>query len=146
MVQKNVRIVNNLCRVAVQIRSTPSYENNLTNVSVLMAVPISVNGDTVRMSHGGGVWDSFKRLIVWSLGEVAPGSTIVLQSLFEFNNPKDRTILEGNNSLKFPLVLRFSGKKEQLTNIMVDAVNGDSTSSNVETTLERSFRVLYRKL
>lgn len=111
-----------------------------------MAVPPTVNGHTVRMSHEGGVWDSFKRLIVWSIEELNAGSTLTLQLLFEFNRPVDEIMVEGKPSINFPVLVRCGTKKGQLSNILVEAKDLDSSSSNVEMTLSRTFRVLYRKV
>ena len=146
VVQNKSRIASNLCRVSVHIRAVPSTENNLSNVTILMAVPQAVNGDTVRMSHQGGVWDPLKRLIVWSFENITAGTTMNLQSLFEFSKPVDEVLAEGQNAINFPVLVRCNTLKGQLSNIVVETTDIHNVAGSIDTTLSRTFRVLYRKV
>lgn len=145
VVQNKVRMTGKFCRVAIQIRSNPSNESNLSNIFVLMAVPTCVNGETVKMSRRGGIWDPMKRLIVWKLlvssgnnndnsnnkdssssdviTSLGIGQTIELQTQFEvLKNMQDIMKSEGRAAINFPVVVRCNSTQGQLSSIKVNAV------------------------
>ena len=41
-----------------------------------MAVPPDINGETMKMSLRGGVWDPMRRIIIWSAPMMKSGETI----------------------------------------------------------------------
>lgn len=146
LVQSKVRNAGKLVRVAVKIRTNPSNEGPLTNVAILMAVPPDINGETVKMSRRGGVWDCMKRVIVWSIEELKPGRILEVQAQFEFSSTVSADDTKDRIPPKFPVLVRGDVVNYQLSGIVLEADQSDDFSTDVEMKLSPSFRLLHRKV
>mmetsp|Transcript_39701 Transcript_39701/g.46404 ORF Transcript_39701/g.46404 Transcript_39701/m.46404 type:complete len:111 (-) Transcript_39701:66-398(-) len=105
-------------------------ESNLTDLSILMAVPNAVKGDTVKMSRRGGIWDSLKRMLVWNVKELKIGAELGLQAQFEIilNNGDDNGIID-TSALCFPVLLRCSSLQGQMSRLYIDLLEADGDES-----------------
>ena len=111
---------------------------------IVLAVPPSVDGQSVRMSRPGGMWDEMKRTVTWSVGDLEAGSALEIQTQF--------TSLEGGGSgtssrplPKFPVLVRCDYMKLfSAVEVLGDVDDGFSTPIRV---MPSSFsRVLHRKV
>ena len=157
LVHSKVRIAGRFCRVGVRIRSNPSNRCPMSGVTLLLSVPQGIDGETVKMSRKGGVWDPMKRIVVWDVPSLGIGDTVEVQSQFEFTSRSTEKDSEGSNlgtvarsqgalhQPKFPLLVRCSVLDDQLSAVGIDINNKDEIST-VRVNLERSFRVLHRRI
>merc|ERR1712218_143372 len=122
LVQTKVRLAGKYCRLGVKIRSNPSNKEILRNVAILVAIPPDIDGETMKMSREGGLWDSMKRIIVWGEPELISGETIDEQLQFELGHDKDIA----KNPI-FPLLVRCDAQQDQLSNLEF-AVHGIKSS------------------
>ena len=116
--QSKVKVAGQLCRVAIKIRSNPANKHDLSNVAIMMAVPPDLDGETVKMSKKGGVWDKMKRAISWSMQRIKPGETKELQIQLQFDSDWNEGSGEFKNDVPiFPVLLRFETKNELLSSV-----------------------------
>lgn len=158
LVNVKVRVVGDICRVGVKIRSNPIHTHNLENLVILIAVPPDVSGESAKMSRQGGVWDPIKRVIVYKYEKIECGETVDLQ--MQFNHvPSMRK--DGQNAMlpRFPVLVRCNSRNESLSNVQLDvggendggsrsiAGSSDGDGRNVfEMHLEKSFQLFHRKI
>jgi len=152
LVNSKVQVASKHCRVRVKIRSNPSNQQPIQHVVILVAVPPNIDGETLKMSTKGGMWDPMKRLIVWSAPVLASGETMEVQMQFEIvTSDADRI-----TPPKFPILVRCDGMKDQLSDItirigggrhqLVD--NGGSNSLDLDDSLvlSKAYRLFHRKV
>jgi len=107
------------------------------------------------MSNGyDGYWDKMKRLLVWSVPELKSGRVFELHVqcgfvdddvLPNFATSRKGANKNGNNHPHFPVLVRCSSFRNQLSNIelVVNHVNG---ASSAVINQSQSYRVVYRKV
>jgi hypothetical protein len=129
------------CRVGIRIRANPQNGYNLSDIAVIIIVPLDMDGSSFTMSRKDGVWDTMKRSLTWIIQELAPGNIIDIQAQFK--------IIEGVSSSeassRFPVLARLKGNT---TFSRID-VNSDYTGEGsvpVDIEVQRSSTVLYRKI
>lgn len=124
---------------------------------VLIAVPPFVQGDTVKMSRKGGVWDELKRTICWTIEKLDPGEVLEIQAQFQSGKLQNLADVD----LQFPVLVRadiphlFSGihvSTDCNTNAEQEDDNkppDDTTTTaqqSVKSTVTRCTRILHRKV
>lgn len=143
LVKTKVRVFNDIqkCRVGIKIRSNPANGVPMTRLTVLMAVPPDIHGETVMMSKDGGAWDGMKRIVAWSLEPLQPGHVIEVQCQFDTAaaNAKKATP-------RFPVLVRCDAIDEQFSDVDVCAHYADQKSSPVKINVSRSTRIMHRKV
>eukprot|EP00593_Proboscia_inermis_P012602 CAMPEP_0171321834 /NCGR_PEP_ID=MMETSP0816-20121228/114593_1 /TAXON_ID=420281 /ORGANISM="Proboscia inermis, Strain CCAP1064/1" /LENGTH=265 /DNA_ID=CAMNT_0011820185 /DNA_START=3 /DNA_END=800 /DNA_ORIENTATION=+ len=149
-VQTKVQVASKFCRVGINIKADKMNESNLTDLSVLMAVPNAVKGDTVKMSRRGGIWDSLKRMLVWNVKELKIGAELGLQAQFEIilNSGGDDNGIIDTSALCFPVLLRCSSLQGQLSGLDIDLLeaDGDESIFHLTHTYSRTYRIMYRTI
>jgi hypothetical protein len=129
------------CRVGLRLRSNPQNQYILTDIAVLMIVPLDMDGSSLSMSRKDGVWDEMKRTLTWTIQELPPGELIDIQAQFKVL----AGVSSGDASSKFPILARCNGK----TSFSRIDVNSDCTVEGaipVDIEVSRSTNVLYRKV
>lgn len=143
-VQTRVRIHETFCRVALQISSNPANADDLTDLTIIMAVPKTIKGETLVSSPAGGVWNEGKRSVVWCVAEVGIGQKFQLQAQFEMESAIDKTSDE--NLPSFPVLVRCQCMSTQLSNIQFDVSEVPKIfPSNVMMKMARRFRISHRE-
>ena len=136
--------------MAIKIRSNPANKHDLSNVAIMMAVPPDLDGETVKMSKRGGVWDKLKRTIVWSAKSIKPGETKELQIQMQFESERDEGADDSKDDApSFPVLLRFDTKNELLSSVDIDLGDPSADEFMYEEfamKLTKSFRVMHRKV
>jgi hypothetical protein len=101
-----------------------------------------MDGQSVRMSMQGGVWDEMKRTIAWSVPRLDPGKALEIQAQFL---SVDGAVPVNDRTPTFPVLVRCdSPRLFSSVEVLSDYV--DSLSAPVRTRLSTSSRVLHRKV
>jgi len=141
-VQTRVRPHGIYCRVALQISSNPANEDDLTDLTIIMAVPPTVRGETLITSPPGGVWDPEKRSVLWCVAELGEGEKFQLQAQFEMDQEAEAS--DGKPS--FPVLVRSQCMYAQLSDVELEV--GDVPElwpADVSMKLARRFRLSHRE-
>lgn len=142
LVKEKVLMEGDRCRVGVKIRSNPNHVRPLSQIAIIMAVPPDIQGETVKLSRKGGVWDGMKRIVAWPVDLLEPGELIEIQAQFSFVNP-DRP---STAVPKFPILVRCEGTNDQFSNVELTTDTLDETCIPVKLSLTRTVRVIFRKV
>lgn len=128
-------------RIAVQIRSRLDNAGDMKDMTILVSVPEKVNGATLQLARGNGVWDELKRTIKWKFAHLVKGqSELVVAEADLWNAPgvdEDET--------PFPVMFRCSSISDSITSLdwKVAQVSG-SPSHLTAAAIKRDFRILHR--
>ena len=130
-------------RVGFKVRANPSNEFSLMRVKILLAVPPNVDGQSVRMSRQGGMWDEMKRTVAWSIKSLDPGEGIEIQTQFlsvdgGASSTRDRIA-------KFPVLVRCDYSR-LFSAVEVLGDFDDGVSSPIRVIPSSISRVLHRKV
>jgi hypothetical protein len=131
----------NAVRVAVQVRSKLSNNGDITDFTIAVAVPERVNGETVEISRGSGVYDDLKRTIKWKVGKLLKGESFMVSAQAQLWSSATK---EDQVTLKFPVLLRCSSLDDQISNVELRAVEADGFPSTVSFNRSFSFELLHR--
>jgi Muniscin C-terminal mu homology domain len=143
-VQTRVRVSQGFCRVALQISSNPANEDDLTDLTIIMGVPLEVRGESLITSPPGGVWNAAKRSVIWCVAELGDGEKFQLQAQFEVLDEK-RAEVE-NERPKFPVLVRCQCMYAQLSDIELEVRDvPDVFPAEVAMKLARRFRLSHRE-
>lgn len=130
------------CKVAVQIRSNLNNVGSLVDISLVMAVPATVIGKTIKIvpGPGSGSYDELKRTIRWNVDELKKGNSIVFAA----------EVLVGSSVLmddfpKFPVLLRCKSVKDTVSSVQIDCKElDDDHPMQLNVVQENSFQLLHR--
>jgi hypothetical protein len=118
----------------------------LTDIAILMIVPLDMDGSSLTMSRRDGVWDGMKRILTWTVSELPPGEIVDIQAQFKVLKGVALSEEEGAAAAsKFPVLARSSGS----TTFSRIEMNSDYTQDGsvpVDIDVQRSSTVLYRKI
>jgi len=138
-VQTRVRLSGGYCRVALQISSNPANEDDLTDLTIIMGVPIEVRGETLTTSPPGGVWNAAKRSVIWCVAELGDGEKFQLQAQFEMEDVEQERP-------KFPVLVRCQCMYAQLSDIELEVADiPEVFPAEVTMRLARRFRLSHRE-
>eukprot|EP00547_Thalassionema_nitzschioides_P002306 CAMPEP_0194222244 /NCGR_PEP_ID=MMETSP0156-20130528/32449_1 /TAXON_ID=33649 /ORGANISM="Thalassionema nitzschioides, Strain L26-B" /LENGTH=741 /DNA_ID=CAMNT_0038952951 /DNA_START=139 /DNA_END=2364 /DNA_ORIENTATION=- len=142
-VQTRVRIAQGFCRVALQISSNPANEDDLTDLTIIMGVPLEVRGESVTTHPPGGVWNAAKRSVIWCVAELGEGEKFQLQAQFEL----DLDVMTAEKDKpKFPVLVRCQCMYAQLSDIELEVAEiPDVCPAEVTLKLARRFRLMHRE-
>jgi len=145
-VQTRVRLHGGCCRVALQISSNPANEDDLTDLTIIMAVPTGIRGETLSTSPPGGVWNDAKRSVLWCVAELGDGEKFQLQAQFEMENGEE-TLFGPDQSAKpsFPVLVRCQCMYAQLSDVEFEVSDAPETPAEVTTKIARRFRLSHRE-
>lgn len=132
-----------MVRVALQVSSNPANEDDLTDLTIVMAVPPTVKGESLVTSPPGGVWDQEKRSVLWCVSELGEGEKFQLQAQFEMD---DQVHAEEASKSMFPVVVRSQCMYAQLSDVELEV--GDVPElwpADVAIKLARRFRLSHRE-
>jgi hypothetical protein len=130
------------CRVGIRLRANPQNKYELTDIFVMIVLPLHIDGENVTMSRKGGVWDEMKRTLTWTIKELPAGDIIDIQAQFRCYNG---VLLSMDEWSKFPVLARCNGDIT-FSRINMNSDYTEKGSVPVELEVERSATVLYRKV
>jgi len=139
LLERKVTTHEKSCRIAIQVRSKLSNRGDLHDFSIAVAIPESIDGDSIEIIRGDGHWDSLKRTIIWKLASLNKGESFMVSAQANFwdDNVSDDDVL-------LPVLLRCSSSADSISAIelRVTEATGHPTVSTFTKT--RSFRLLHR--
>lgn len=139
--ERKISVHGKVCRVAVQVRSKLTNKGDLEDFTIAIAVPERVNGATVKVVHGDGVWDDLKRSIKWKVKKLEKGSSFMVAAQAEMWSP----VPAGEkNSIRFPILVRCSSSGDSVCSAEFRAVQVDGHPATLSTNSTHSFRLLHR--
>lgn len=141
LVERKISSHSNMVRVAVQIRSKLSNLGDLKDITIAVSLPDRVNGETIEVLKGSGVYDDLKRTIKWSKNELVKGESFMVSA--ETKLFPTSTNDEGDD-LRFPVLLRCSSNEDQISTVEFRAVETAAHPSSVSYSCSSSFRLLHR--
>jgi len=123
---------------------------NIENVTILMAVPPDVNGESMKMSLQGGVWDPMRRVVIWSSPLVKSGETIEFQLQFDYTSVNDQLP-------RFPVLVRCDSTNDKLSDVEIGvggetyfdasgATHRQPGRTPFKMNLSTSYRLFHRKI
>lgn len=143
-VQTRVRLSQGFCRVALQISSNPANEDDLTDLTIIMGVPLEVRGESLTTSPAGGVWNAARRSVIWCVAELGDGEKFQLQAQFEVD--EERLAAAEKEKPKFPVLVRCQCMYAQLSDVELEVVDiPDVFPAEVAMKLARRFRLSHRE-
>ena len=144
-VQTRVRVNEGAsCRVALQISSNPANEDDLTDLTIVMGVPLEARGETLITTPPGGVWNAAKRSVIWCVAELGSGEKFQLQA--EFGMKPSSSPLPTGTKPKFPVLVRCQCMYAQLSDVELEVSDiADVFPANVTMKMARRFRLSHRE-
>lgn len=112
----------------------------MTRITIVLAVPPHVHGETVKMSRKGGVWDDMKRTLSWAIDALDPGEALEIQAQFEIVD--DRDLVRVPN---FPALVRCE-YPALFSSLQLDENCNESLETPLRLKLNKSTRILHRKV
>mmetsp|Transcript_10779 Transcript_10779/g.15201 ORF Transcript_10779/g.15201 Transcript_10779/m.15201 type:complete len:371 (+) Transcript_10779:50-1162(+) len=145
IVQTKVRVDGKICKVGVKIKVNPSLSKGISNVCVLLAVPPTVKGTSMKISREGTSWDAIKRIVAWVEPSMSCGEDREVMIQFEISSAQ--TVSSAIQKPIFPILVRCDGSKDQLSKIGIKESRNkyEITQIPYKVSVNKSFRVFHRK-
>ena len=144
--KSRVQASGDIVRVGFKVRANPSNDFSLKRIMIVLAVPPNVDGQSVRMSRQGGMWDEMKRTVSWSVAKLEAGEALEIQTQFTAvdggattSGRKDRA------PPKFPVLVRSDCSK-LFSSVEVLGDFDDGFSSPIRVMPSSFSRILHRKV
>lgn len=147
LVKSRVQASGDVVRVGFKVRANPSNDASLKRIMIVLAVPPNVDGQSVRMSRQGGVWDEMKRTISWSVSNLEAGEALEIQTQFTAVDAGATTTSGRNDRAppKFPVLVRCDFSK-LFSSVEVLGDFEDGFSSPIRVMPSSFSRILHRKV
>lgn len=141
LVERKVTRNGNRIRIAVQIRSRLDNLGDMKDLTILVAVPEKVNGNTVEITRGKGAWDDIKRTIKWKVPHLVKGeSTLVVAEAQLWNAPTD-----DEDETPFPVLFRCSSVFDPISQMEWKLAQVSGTPAHISALPSKhTFRLLHR--
>lgn len=140
LLERKISIKERTCRISIQVRSKLANKGDLKDLSIAIAVPMEVDGESISILRGGdGIYDELRRIVHWRLDELKRGASLMVAAeaqLWE-TPPQDA-------KLEFPVILRANSTEDKISEVDCRVVPAEGHPSSVTFTQSHSFRLLYR--
>lgn len=140
------------CRISVQIRSNLSNRGDLSDFTIVVAIPTTLRGNTVRVTRGNhGAFDATKRIVTWKVGSLAHGESCLVSAEAEVA-PEVATLMRDNqlaagvaeDKVKCPVLVRCSSDVDQVSDLALKAVTLKDSPATIVQQLGKSYQLLHR--
>lgn len=151
------------CRIAVQIRTKLTNQGNLRDVKIVVAVPEVVDGASIVIARGDGMYDELKRTLHWKIPAIAKGDSVLVAAQAHVwdttttrnnknkngtttstNNNNNNASMIDPNTLEFPVMMRCESEADPISGVEFKVVPADGYPSSVTFNTSSSFRLLHR--
>ena len=151
LVQAKATIVKpNTCRISVQIRSNLSNQGDLSNFTIIIAIPATLRGETLKVTRGDhGVWDANKRIITWKIGNLPHGESCLVSAEAEISLAVAK-LLHGfaptmaDDRIQCPVLVRCLSEVDQVSDLEVTATALKGVPATIVQHRTRSYQLLHR--
>mmetsp|Transcript_13471 Transcript_13471/g.22024 ORF Transcript_13471/g.22024 Transcript_13471/m.22024 type:complete len:339 (+) Transcript_13471:79-1095(+) len=151
---KTALVKTKTCRISVQIRSNLSNIGDLTNFTIVVAIPpTTLLANTLTITRGDhGVWDSNKRIISWKIGALNHGESCLVSAEAEVSESIVQVMHENpfnpnraEDRIKCPVIVRFESEVDQVSDLEMRVGElGGVPATIMEGGQVRSYRMLHR--
>ncbi|KAL7528594.1 hypothetical protein ACHAWF_002619 [Thalassiosira exigua] len=151
LVQTKV-IIDGRAKIRVQIRSNLSNCGDLTDLMIVVAIPPTLRGDTVRVTRGDrGVWDATKRTVTWRMGNLPHGESRLVSADADVHasvagvmhdNPFDAKVAE--RKVRCPVLVRCRSGNDQVSDLQLNATTLDGVPATIAQQYTKSYQLLHR--
>jgi len=140
LLERKVTFNDNICRIAVQVRSKLTNSGDLEDFTLALAVPEHIDGDSIEVVRGDGSWDSLKRIVKWRLPALKKGESFMVSA-----QGRCWRRYEGHQDISFPVLLRCSASSDQISSVAFEAIPAHGHPASVTTTTgQNAFQLLHR--
>jgi hypothetical protein len=139
LLERKVTVNERSIRVAVQVRSKLTNVGDLEDFTIAVAVPERVDGQSIKIIRGDGVWDELKRCIRWKLASLKKGNSFMVSAQASLWQP-----LPEAEQICFPILMRCKSATDQISKVDFDVVEAPDYPSSLIATKAQSFRLLHR--
>lgn len=136
LLERKVTVSGMSCRIAVQVRSKLSNQENMQDFVIAVAVPECVDGETIEIVRGEGEYDELKRTILWKLNELQKGESFMVSAQAKLWEPMAE--------IQFPIMLRCSSSAERISDVAFKVSSAAGYPSSITFSTTHSFRLLHR--
>ncbi|KAL7541075.1 hypothetical protein ACHAXR_010614 [Thalassiosira sp. AJA248-18] len=152
LVQTKSAIQDKTCRISVQIRSNLSNQGDLSNFTIIVAIPTTLKGDTLNVTRGDhGLWDANKRIVTWKIGNLLHGESCLVSAEAEIasavatllrDNPFDAKVAE--KKIQCPVLVRCLSEVDQVSDLALSAMAIRGDPATIVQHQMRSYQLLHR--
>jgi hypothetical protein len=137
LLERKVSVSGKSVRVALQVRSKLSNQGDMQDFSIMISVPEIVDGSSLEIIRGDGVYDDVKRTIKWKLSLLEKGNSFMVSA--------QGTLWEKpEGAISFPVMMRCTGAADPISDIEWKVVPALGYPSSVTLHVQPSFRLLHR--
>mmetsp|Transcript_32170 Transcript_32170/g.68082 ORF Transcript_32170/g.68082 Transcript_32170/m.68082 type:complete len:368 (-) Transcript_32170:144-1247(-) len=154
LVQAKAAIIDNknTCRISVQIRSNLSNRGDLSNFSIIAAIPTTLQGDTLKVTRGDhGVWDANKRIITWKIGNLPHGESCLVSAEAEISKPIAKLMYENRftkslaeEKIHCPILVRCLSEEDQVSDLTLSTKALKNAPAMIVQHKKVSYQLLHR--
>mmetsp|Transcript_13312 Transcript_13312/g.19162 ORF Transcript_13312/g.19162 Transcript_13312/m.19162 type:complete len:110 (+) Transcript_13312:272-601(+) len=109
-----------------------------------MAVPPDIQGESVRLTRAGGVWDAMKRIVCWHVPILASGELMEIQAQFDVCHTTTTKTTTTTTTPKFPVLVRCDARNDQFSEIELRLK--DDHNGGIHMNLTTGVRIVHRKV
>lgn len=140
LLERKISIKEKTCRISIQVRSKLANKGDLKDLSIAIAVPMEVDGESISILRGDdGIYDELRRIVHWRLDELKRGESLMVAAEAHL---WERPAKDSN--LNFPVILRANSSEDKISAVDCRAVPAEGYPSSVTFTQSHSFQLLYR--
>lgn len=139
LLERKVSVQGTMCRVALQVRSKLSNLGDMEEFTIAIAVPEHIDGSTVEIQRGDGVWDDLKRIVKWRLKSLNKGESFMVSAQAKLWKPQDDSC-----EINFPVLLRCTAAADQISTAEFEIAQDKDNPSSVTISRSNAFRLLHR--
>lgn len=140
------------CRISVQIRSNLSNMGDLSSFTIIIAIPTTLKGETVKVTRGDqGVWDANKRIVTWKIGHLSHGESYLVSAEAEVSDAV-ATVLQNNqfnskvaeDKISCPCLVNCVSEVDQVSDVTMSAVALDGVPATIVQHQTQSYHLIHR--
>mmetsp|Transcript_15823 Transcript_15823/g.34245 ORF Transcript_15823/g.34245 Transcript_15823/m.34245 type:complete len:352 (-) Transcript_15823:1366-2421(-) len=152
LVQAKVSVKSNVCRISVQIRSNLSNQGDLSNFTIIVAIPTTIRGETVKVTRGErGVWDANARIVTWKIGHLPHGESCLVGAEANVSSAVANLLRENpfapemaENKIQCPVLVRCLSEVDQVSDLTLSAMALIGEPATIVQNDMRSYQLLHR--
>ena len=151
LVQAKAAIKDEQCRISVQVRSNLSNQGDLSDFTIVVAIPTTLKGD-VKVTRGEkGVWDANKRIVTWKIGDLPHGESALVTAEAGIS-PAMSTLLQASpfnsqmveDKVQCPVLVRCRSEVDQVSDVTLNAMTMMGSPATIVQHQTKSYRLLHR--
>jgi hypothetical protein len=152
LVQAKLAVKVKTCRVSIQIRSNLRNRGDLSNFTIIIAIPTTIRGETVNVTRGeNGVWDATKRIVTWKAQNLPHGESYLVGVKAEVSSALAGLLHENQFASKVvaekilcPVLVRCSSDVDQVSDLVFTATALQDAPATITQSQVCSYQLLHR--